>query len=359
MKRNAFLDYAKGILIVLVPMGHALQYVVYQNQDFFSDPFFKAVYMFHMPLFMGIAGFLAYAGMKNKPSGAFMRARAKAYVVPILAWALLYEVIFFLCLGGQGWSAFPKAFVREFLSGLWFLWALLGCLALTAAAKICGRYFWAAYMLMFCGVLFLPDMGILYLFKYMVPYFQAGYLLAALGSFTVKGKRAFALFAAASVLTAGCYLLWNDNTYIYTSKMALVRGNYGNVGLRYLGGFAASILALFIIKFLYEKTPEFLSRFIRALGRDSIYIYILQYHLFVVLALLAARYFPPFGGGLSGVAFAGLAGLLIASGCWLAGKMLAGNGWLAAVLFGKIKNPHRAPQPEVLAVTPRVDAAGS
>ncbi|MBW8780611.1 MAG: acyltransferase family protein [Verrucomicrobia bacterium] len=358
MKRNEFLDFAKGILIILVPVGHALQYAVYQNQDFFSDPFFKAIYMFHMPLFMGIAGFLSHAGMEKNPPGKFMRARAQTYLVPILAWAVLYQVILFICLGGHGWSAFPKAFVREFLSGLWFLWALVGCLAMTAAARAFGRYFWAVYALMFCGILFLPDTGILYLFKYMVPYFQAGYLLAALGGFTMKGTRAFGLFAVAGGLTAGCYLLWNDNTYIYTSKMALVRGNYGNIGLRYLSGFAASVLALFIIRYLYLKTPESVNRFVRALGRDSIYIYILQYHLFVVLALLATRYFPPFGGSLSGVAFACLAGLLIASGCWLAGKMLAGNEWLAAVLFGKIKKPGQPPQPAVLAVAPHGDAEG-
>jgi fucose 4-O-acetylase-like acetyltransferase len=356
MKRNEFLDYAKGTLIILVPVGHALQYVVYQNQGFFSDPFFKAIYMFHMPLFMGIAGFLAHAGIERSPPGAFMRTRAKTYIVPILAWALLYEVVFLMCLGGHGWSVFPKAFVREFLSGLWFLWALFGCLVMTATAKVFGRYFWGVYALMFCGILLLPDLGILYLFKYMVPYFQAGYLLAALGGFTMKRNRAFALFAVASVLTAGCYLLWNDNTYIYASKMALVSGNYGNIGLRYLGGFAASVLALFIIKYLHAKTPDYVNRFIRALGRDSIYIYILQYHLFVVLALLATRYFPPFGGSLSGVLFACLAGLLIASGCWLAGKMLAGNEWLAAVLFGKIKKPGPPPQSAILAVTPHVDA---
>lgn len=61
--RNTFLDFAKGVLILLVVIGHAIQFVTYHNLDFWGDPFFKAIYMFHMPLFMAIAGYLSHPGI--------------------------------------------------------------------------------------------------------------------------------------------------------------------------------------------------------------------------------------------------------------------------------------------------------
>ena len=64
-KRNPFLDFLKGILIVLVTTGHTLQFLVHQGQGFWSDPMLKAIYMFHMPLFMGVSGYVSYRGLQG------------------------------------------------------------------------------------------------------------------------------------------------------------------------------------------------------------------------------------------------------------------------------------------------------
>ena len=63
MQRNEFLDFTKGVLIILVSIGHTVQYVIYHNHDFWEDPIFKAIYLFHMPLFMAVAGYLSFQGI--------------------------------------------------------------------------------------------------------------------------------------------------------------------------------------------------------------------------------------------------------------------------------------------------------
>ena len=57
MTRNLFLDFTKGVLILLVTVGHSIQYIIYNNHGFWGDPLFKAIYIFHMPLFIGLSGF--------------------------------------------------------------------------------------------------------------------------------------------------------------------------------------------------------------------------------------------------------------------------------------------------------------
>ncbi|MGY4327249.1 surface polysaccharide O-acyltransferase-like enzyme [Bradyrhizobium sp. LB7.2] len=57
--RDLSLDFAKGALIVLVIVGHLIQYVIYRDDGFWYSPYYKSIYMFHMPLFMAISGYLS------------------------------------------------------------------------------------------------------------------------------------------------------------------------------------------------------------------------------------------------------------------------------------------------------------
>ena len=60
----------RGLLIYLVTVGHSLQYLVLWNQNYFSDGLFKFIYMFHMPLFMVISGYVASPSIRRMSFGA-------------------------------------------------------------------------------------------------------------------------------------------------------------------------------------------------------------------------------------------------------------------------------------------------
>lgn len=58
MKRLVWANSLKGILIVLVVLGHAIQNTM--KGDSFNNHLWNYIYSFHMAAFMAISGFLSY-----------------------------------------------------------------------------------------------------------------------------------------------------------------------------------------------------------------------------------------------------------------------------------------------------------
>lgn len=58
-KRELYPDIIKGIAIILVVLGHCIQFgsAFSTNLLFFKSSIFIAIYSFHMPLFMLISGY--------------------------------------------------------------------------------------------------------------------------------------------------------------------------------------------------------------------------------------------------------------------------------------------------------------
>lgn len=53
MKREKYIDIAKGIAIISVVSGHILIYNIYGFNDVWNEsPLVKFIYSFHMPLFI-------------------------------------------------------------------------------------------------------------------------------------------------------------------------------------------------------------------------------------------------------------------------------------------------------------------
>ncbi len=69
--RDLSFDFAKGILIILVIVGHLLQYVIIRADEYWYSPYFKSIYMFHMPLFMALSEYLSSGALLRK---AFARS---------------------------------------------------------------------------------------------------------------------------------------------------------------------------------------------------------------------------------------------------------------------------------------------
>ncbi len=113
--RLNYLDALKGILIILVVLGHAIQdcYV----DDYQSQFLFRFIYSFHMPLFLLISGYLTY---KNKYDIELIHKRAIQLLVPFISWALLSP---FLKYGEFSLSHFFKAILYPD-NGLWYLYNL-------------------------------------------------------------------------------------------------------------------------------------------------------------------------------------------------------------------------------------------
>jgi fucose 4-O-acetylase-like acetyltransferase len=165
------------------------------------------------------------------------------------------------------------------------------------------------------------------MFKFMYPYFQVGYLLASRKPLKWSKSSRLCLSGGALAVAVTCYLFWNRSSYIYFSGMRLVPENFWNIGIRYLGGFSGSILAIEALQFLYGKLSRRIEKGIEVLGRDSIYIYILQGYVYIVVGRLSAKWMPPIGEGVLQALLGILLGILVAAGCWLAGFSLIIRSW--------------------------------
>ena len=69
-KRIYWVDCAKGILIVLMVIGHNIQFgsgaEMLSENLYYDNWIFKIIYSFHMPCLMLISGFFSYYSIQKK-----------------------------------------------------------------------------------------------------------------------------------------------------------------------------------------------------------------------------------------------------------------------------------------------------
>lgn len=110
-ERLYYIDNLKGILILLVILGHCVQFTV---QDFDHHPLFRFIYSFHMPLFMAVSGYVSY---KPQLKWESIRKRFMQLIIPFFGWLLIATI------RAGDITHFFKGIIRPDI-GLWFLWGL-------------------------------------------------------------------------------------------------------------------------------------------------------------------------------------------------------------------------------------------
>ncbi|MEO6729273.1 MAG: acyltransferase family protein [Candidatus Dojkabacteria bacterium] len=122
--RNPFLDIIKGGLIILVVVGHLIQTNI---PNFDDNLFFRLIYSFHMPMFIGISGYVAFISMKDEPFFKKIKKRFLALVVPFLSWYFIYGYL----VRGTFRTIDIRTYIIQLIKspdyGLWFLWILFLC----------------------------------------------------------------------------------------------------------------------------------------------------------------------------------------------------------------------------------------
>jgi fucose 4-O-acetylase-like acetyltransferase len=346
VRRNEFLDFVKGVLITLVGIGHATQYALYKNVDFWQDPLFKTIYIFHMPLFMAVAGYLSFRGITNAPNLLkYVKDRWVSYLLPIITWAILFQAVMFFLKQHDKPADFPVAIFFEAVSSFWFLWALIGCISCAVIAQAAKKYQWLAFLTMFLFNLSLPDQWNIYLFQYTFPFFVGGFYIAKLELYPIQ-KRSFNLVSLIflAIGSCVCFIFWGTDTYIYITKMSLSFENLPRIIFRWLSGSIMSAFVMVLLGYLSSVIPKFFKQLLILMGRDSIYIYILQSYVFMILLALSERYFQPASDVVVRDLMAIALGIFVVYGCWGIGHLLTRNAQTARILFGKVRRPVSTPR---------------
>ena len=180
--RDVFLDFTKGILICLVVLGHAIQYgsgIIYLSNDaYYNNLLMKFIYSFHMPLFIFISGWLTYGSFKRNGDMVATLNRAKTLIIPIIVWTPIMRL--FGILAGRYSTITLLGLIRTFLTNYWFLWAVIWS---TIFAFFTNRiqkrtYRILLYLLFFIVSFFTPDIYWAYAYKFVIPFFIVGFLMA-------------------------------------------------------------------------------------------------------------------------------------------------------------------------------------
>ena len=84
-QRIIYLDNVKAFAIMLVMLGHALQYTIH---DYTQCNTLNLIYTFHMPLFMMVSGYFFKSSL-NLSFGQFLKKKSIAMLLPAVTWSLV------------------------------------------------------------------------------------------------------------------------------------------------------------------------------------------------------------------------------------------------------------------------------
>lgn len=109
-ERLIWADAARGLLILIVVLGHTLQHGDYEHNIAWN-----VIYSFHMAAFFIISGYVSY---KSELKWSTLQRRAKQLLVPFFLWSFIKSI----CLKNAGLQLFE--FILHPDRGFWFLYSL-------------------------------------------------------------------------------------------------------------------------------------------------------------------------------------------------------------------------------------------
>lgn len=120
-KRNKTLDCYKGVLIVLVVLGHIFEYSV---SDWNHNILQNLIWAVQMPGFMLVSGYFSFREVENRRKlMVSYRKSAERYLLPFLTWFVLISV---LLLGNYEHNVLTglSSLAWRVDGGMWFIWVV-------------------------------------------------------------------------------------------------------------------------------------------------------------------------------------------------------------------------------------------
>jgi fucose 4-O-acetylase-like acetyltransferase len=284
MKRLESIDRMKGIAILLVIVGHLIQFNGIDGGT--KSKLFNIIYSFHMPLFFILSGYVASLGsskiLNMSSLGSFMLKKVYTLIIPLFTWELIVNKFFFN-------SSFELISVNDLLNvflhpGLWFLQILfeiqilfsLYCLLSSYFNKMNKFYisillFLLVYTLPVCGYVFIDHKHFMTLILFVTFFF--------VGSFVSKYPYLQGIIM---------------NKYVFSSSFILflvivshwsIDGDFVDDILKVVISIVAFISLLHLTELISYSNR--IDSQIQLLGKESLAIYLIQFYLTAKLGFIA------------------------------------------------------------------------
>ena len=220
--RDSFWDCVKGVAIILVVLGHSIQYGSGQEflwqEGYFSNRFFQLIYSFHMPLFMLVSGFFFNGTLQRYSAKDITIKKIRALLIPIISFSAIKLIV---TSAGEGSVELTASGIFDLIiKNLWFLWVVLASsLICVAVEKMTVSWI---YIPVIIGMMFLPNKYNLSYLAFLFPYF-------IIGMYSARKEWYKAIFAKPAlcglmslVIFAVMFLFYTENDFVYTSGTCIL-----------------------------------------------------------------------------------------------------------------------------------------
>lgn len=274
--RDPYWDTVKGLLIFLVLLGHCIQFIHLGN-NFYAHPLFKAIYLFHMPLFALISGYFAYGSIQRRGRKYLVNSTIHLLVPSItVAIISIIKTNYHCILQGS-----ELIFDHYDIYAMWFLICIYECSIFLYIAMQHQSWWWRGFWFLapilvavYCQGFPLADC-----FVFLCPFYLIGVLTRGVKiDFSNKW-----ITLAALLVFVGVYSIFYPYWYVYRFPLC-----YGHTdtyafivaGIRFAGGISGCILFLSCIK----RVP-FMGklRCMAEVGKYTLAIYVLQTLFFTLV----------------------------------------------------------------------------
>lgn len=295
-----WIDSLKGILILLVVLGHVVLYTY--TDDYYDNHLWRYIYSFHMPAFMALSGWCTFRPhTQNRGLRESILRRSRQLLVPYLVWSLVkfaykYDHTVDMLLYTV---TFPDMY-------FWFLWILFWIYVLFRSLQSLANILRCNDMLLIAATSFalLAMMAVIHsnaygfsLLAYHFFYFTIGYALHRYKDSLITllrfDKNARNLLTGASFLyvLVAAYFWTRSGLPSFASSLQGISGIVFNYAYRVSIALCA-IIALFAIAPHWLNIPTFVNRSLSYIGRITMGMYVVHILLLDVTRDLCVLLLP-------------------------------------------------------------------
>lgn len=283
--RNLYYDFVKGVLIFLVILGHSIQYLEFNlTSNTYYNSLFKFIYMFHMPLFLGISGYFSYSSINNTHNFIlFLKKKIIHLLLPMFTWCIFLYLVKYPNINDLTLKNF--IYILNTAPSYWFVWAILAYSILIYFLSKIKRH---NTILLIISSIVLTLISVPYphysIVQSMYPFFILGYLCKALSidKLLVFTKKILPLILLSFV---ACFFLWKRNIFVYETPSSFYDIYSLKITIfRFIASCISSISILHILYYIYCKTSSYkLILFICKIGKETFGIFLIQELFFLII----------------------------------------------------------------------------